>query len=57
MELMAVPGIEFVPLPAEYSGGVVFAAAVGATAGEIIYSIWLGHIALPLIKAKGMEPG
>jgi molybdate transport system substrate-binding protein len=61
-ELLAAPGIEFVPLPAEYSGGVVFAAAISANAKETdaaksFIQFSSGPIALPLIKAKGMEPG
>jgi molybdate transport system substrate-binding protein len=63
-EILAIPGIEFVPLPSEYqrSGAVVFAASVGAGAKETnaakgFVQFLSGPVAVPLIKAKGMEPG
>jgi hypothetical protein len=63
-EILAVPGIEFVPLPSEYqrSGAVVFTASVGAgaknaKAAQAFVQFLSGPLAVPLIKAKGMDPG
>lgn len=63
-EILAVPGIEFVPLPPEHQGGaaVVFTASMSAGARESVAAMEFirflsGPVAAPLIKAKGMEPG
>jgi len=63
-EILAVPGIEFVPLPAAYqsTGGAVFTAGVGAgvretDAARAFVQFLAGPVAAALIKAKGMEPG
>jgi molybdate transport system substrate-binding protein len=63
-EILAVPGIEFVPLPSEYqkNGVVIFTASVSANAKErdaadAFVQFLSGPVAIPLIKAKGMEPG
>jgi molybdate transport system substrate-binding protein len=63
-EILAVPGIAFVALPAEQQSGaaVVFTASLGAGASESgaareFIRFLSGPVAAPLIKAKGMEPG
>ena len=61
-EIVAVPGIEFVPMPSELTGGVTFTASVGAhatnaDAANSLVHFLTGPTAMPLIKAKGMEPG
>lgn len=63
-ELLAVPDIEFVSLPSEYqrTGAAVFTASVGASAKETnaakaFVQFLSGPVAVPLIRAKGMEPG
>jgi molybdate transport system substrate-binding protein len=63
-EILAVPGIEFVPLPSEYqrSGAVIFTASIGASAKETdaakaFVQFLSGPVAIPLIRAKAMEPG
>jgi molybdate transport system substrate-binding protein len=61
-EILAVPGVVLVgPLPAEiqnytvYSAGVSAAAKDGATASGFVKFLTGPH-ALPIIKAKGMDP-
>jgi molybdate transport system substrate-binding protein len=61
-EILAVPGAVLVgPLPAEiqnytvYSAGVGASAADGATASALVKFLTGSH-AMPIIKAKGMEP-
>jgi molybdate transport system substrate-binding protein len=63
-EILAVPGIEFIPLPSEYqsAGAVIFTASVGPTtketdAAKAFIQFLSGPVAVPLITAKGMEPG
>jgi molybdate transport system substrate-binding protein len=63
-EILAVPGIEFVPLPSEYqsNGVVVFTASIGASAKEAnaakaFLQFLSGPVAIPMIRAKGMESG
>jgi molybdate transport system substrate-binding protein len=63
-EILAVPGIEFVPLPSEYqrNGAVVVTASIGAStketgAAKAFVQFLSGPVAIPLIRAKGMEPG
>jgi molybdate transport system substrate-binding protein len=61
--LLATPGVEVVgPLPSEVQFYVVFTAGIGANAqaseaaSELI-SFLKGPTAIPVIRAKGMEPG
>jgi len=63
-EILAVPGIEFVSLPSEYqrTGAVIFTASVGAStkesnAAKAFVQFLSGPVAVPLTKAKAMEPG
>jgi molybdate transport system substrate-binding protein len=61
--LMATRGIDVIgPIPSEIQSYVVFGGAVGAqavvpdVARELIAFV-TGPAALPVIRAKGMEPG
>ena len=60
-EILAVPGIEFIPLPAEFERTFVFSAALGSNARDSAASNALlqflsGSLAVTVIRAKGMEP-
>jgi len=62
-QILTTPGVELVgPLPPEIQSYVVFAAGVGAHAREPeaakdLIRFLTGPIAVPIIKAQGMEPG
>jgi molybdate transport system substrate-binding protein len=62
-QILTTPGVELVgPLPPEIQSYVVFAAGVGAHAREPeaakdLIRFLTGPIAVPVIKAQGMEPG
>jgi molybdate transport system substrate-binding protein len=61
--ILSVPGAELVgPLPPELQSHIVFTAAVSAQspnqqAGRDLIKLLTSPAAIPLIKAKGMEPG
>jgi molybdate transport system substrate-binding protein len=60
-EIRMVPGIEFIPLPAEFERTFVFSAALGSNAREVDVSQSLlkflsGAEAMTVIRAKGMDP-
>jgi len=60
-ELMAVPGVDAIPLPAEIQHGIVFSAGVpampkaGAATDELI-GFLTSPMAAPVFKAKGLDP-
>lgn len=61
-EIRCVPGVEFVPLPTEFQRTVVFSGALAAGAKEpeaakALIQFLGGPAAVPVIKAKCMEPG
>jgi molybdate transport system substrate-binding protein len=61
-EIRCVPGIEFVPYPAEFQRSVIFAAALGsaatqAEAGTALIQFLSGPAAAPVLRAKCMERG
>ncbi|TMJ92708.1 MAG: ABC transporter substrate-binding protein, partial [Alphaproteobacteria bacterium] len=62
-ELLAVPGIEVVPLPPEFqTKDFVFAAAIASAAKDVKSAADLilflsAPAAIPMIKAKHLEPG
>jgi molybdate transport system substrate-binding protein len=61
-EILAVPGVALVgPLPAEIQNFTVYAAGIGTAAKDsaaaaALVKFLTGPHALPIIKAKGMEP-
>ena len=60
-EIRMVPGIEFIPLPAEFERTFVFSAALGSNAREVGVSQSLlqflsGAEVMTVIRAKGMDP-
>jgi molybdate transport system substrate-binding protein len=60
-EIRIVPGIEFMPLPAEFERTFVFAAGLGANTKEAVASkamlqLLSGQEAIAVIRAKGMDP-
>jgi molybdate transport system substrate-binding protein len=61
-EILAVPGIQFVPLPLEFQSSIVFSAGVSASskepgAAKALVQFLTSPAAASVIKAKGMEPG
>lgn len=61
-EIRCVPGIDFVPYPAEFQRTVIFAAGLAsstkeAEASRAFIKFLSGPAALPVIKAKCMEGG
>jgi molybdate transport system substrate-binding protein len=62
-ELLAVPGIEFVPLPPEFrTKDFIFSAGIttGAKepeAGRALIQFLVAPTAIPVIKAKHLDPG
>jgi molybdate transport system substrate-binding protein len=62
-ELLAVSGVEFVPLPPEFqTKDFIFSAGVGADAKEpeaskALIQFLLAPAAVPVIKAKHLDPG
>jgi molybdate transport system substrate-binding protein len=60
-EIRIVPGIEFIPLPAEFQRTFVFSAALGSNAREAgasksLLQFLSGAEAMTVIRAKGMDP-
>ena len=60
-EILAVPGIQFIPLPVEFEKTFVFSAALGSNARDSAASVALlqflsGPSTVTVIRAKGMEP-
>ena len=60
-EIRMVPGMQFIPLPAEFERTFVFSAALGSNAKESSASKALlqflsGPAAMTVIRAKGMDP-
>jgi molybdate transport system substrate-binding protein len=61
-EILAVPGIQFLPMPPEFQSSVVFSAGVSANANEpnaarALVQLLMSSTAVPVIKANGMQPG
>jgi len=61
-EIRAVPGVQFVPMPPEFSASVTFSGAAAAGAREPgIARTFLRFLtapsAAPAIRSKGFEPG
>src|SRR5262245_11345336 len=61
-EIRCIPGINFLPYPAEFQRAVIFASAVGAsardaTAARAFIQFLSGPEAAPVIKAKCLQPG
>jgi hypothetical protein len=59
---LTLPRIDFVPYPAEFQRTVIFAAGLAsntkaAEASRAFIQVLSGSAALPVIKAKCMEPG
>jgi molybdate transport system substrate-binding protein len=59
-EIRIVPGIEFIPLPAEFERTFVFSAALGsnskeAGASKAVLQFFSGPEAIKVIRAKGMD--
>ena len=59
-EIRVVPGIEFIPLPAEFQRIFVFSAALGSNAGEVdasraLLQLLSGPEAIAVMQAKGMD--
>ncbi len=60
-EIRMVPGVQFIPLPAEFERTFVFSAALGSKAKESAASKAMLHFlsgpdAMTVIQAKGMDP-
>jgi molybdate transport system substrate-binding protein len=60
-EIRVVPGIEFIPLPAEFQRTFVFSAALGSNTREVdasraVLQFLSGPEAIAIIQAKGMDP-
>jgi molybdate transport system substrate-binding protein len=60
-EIRMVPGIEFIPLSAEFERTFIFSAALGSNAREagasqLLLKFLSGPEALTVIRAKGMDP-
>jgi molybdate transport system substrate-binding protein len=60
-EIRMVPGIEFIPLPAEFARTFVFSAALNsksndAGASKVVLQFLSGPEAMTVIRAKGMDP-
>jgi molybdate transport system substrate-binding protein len=60
-EIRTVPGIEFIPLPAEFEKFFVFSAALASNAKEpdaakAMLQVLSSPTAEDVIRAKGMEP-
>jgi len=61
-ELLAVPGIQFVPMPPEFQNTVVFSAGLSRNAKEpdaakALIQRFSRPSAVPVIRAHGAEPG
>jgi molybdate transport system substrate-binding protein len=59
-EIRVVPGIEFIPLPAEFQRTFVFSAALGSNTREVdasraVLQFLSGPEAIAIIQAKGMD--
>jgi len=59
-EIRIVPGIEFIPLPAEFQRTFVFSAALGSNSKEVgaskaVLQFFSGPEAIKVIRAKGMD--
>jgi molybdate transport system substrate-binding protein len=59
-EIRVVPGIEFIPLPAEFQRTFVFSAALGANTRQVdasraVLQFLSGPEAIAIIQAKGMD--
>ena len=60
-EIRMVPGMQFIPLPAEFERTFVFSAALGSNAKEsrpskAVLQFLSGPDAMTVIRAKGMDP-
>ncbi len=60
-EIRAVPGIAFIPLPAEFQRTIVFSASLASNAKEssvakALLQFLAGPEAMTVIRAKGMDP-
>jgi molybdate transport system substrate-binding protein len=60
-EILMVPGVQFIPLPAEFGRTFVFSAAVASKAKEsavakAVLQFLTGPEAMTVIQAKGMDP-
>ena len=60
-EIRMVPGVQFIPLPAEFERTFVFSAALGSRAKEsgsskAVLHFLSGPDAMTVIQAKGMDP-
>ena len=60
-EIRMVPGMQFIPLPAEFERTFVFSAALGSNAKEsrpskAVLQFLSGSDAMTVIRAKGMDP-
>jgi len=61
-EIRAVPGVQFVPMPPEFSASVTFSGAAAASAREpeiarAFLQFLTAPSAAPAIRSKGFEPG
>lgn len=61
-EILAVPGAQFVPMPAEFRASVTFAGAISAkakdpSAAKSLLQFLTEPAAAPIIRSKGYEPG
>jgi molybdate transport system substrate-binding protein len=62
-ELLAVPGVEFVPLPPEFqTKDFIFSAGIATSAKEAeasraLIQFLVAPAAIPVIRAKHLDPG
>ena len=61
-EILAVPGVQFVPMPPEFHASVTFSGAVSTSAqdppaAEALLRFLIAPSAAPFIRAIGYEPG
>jgi molybdate transport system substrate-binding protein len=60
-EILAVPGVQFIPMPPDFRSSIVFAGAVAANArnaaaAKAFLQFLTAPSAVPVIRAKGYEP-
>jgi len=60
-EIRMVPGVQFIPLPAEYGRTIVFSVAIASktkesAAAKAVVQFLLGPEAMTVVQSKGMDP-
>ena len=61
-QILAVPGVQFVPLPPDFQASITFSGAIAASAKDAetaksLLQFLTAPAAASVIRAKGFEPG